>query len=258
MSIPFYVSPEQLTKDRAEFARKGIARGRPVLVASCAEGVLFVAENPSPSLHKIAEIHDRIGFAGVGKYHEFETLRVAGVRYADLRGYAYDRADVAARALAGAYAQTLGATFAQESKPFEVEILLAQVGREPGADEIYRVGYDGSVLDEPGYAVAGGAHDQVSAALRDELRPDLPLAQTLALAARALRRDDVPPAPLEAALLDRSRPRRTFRRLTTDLTGDAAGDQAGGATGPATARGGAADHEDRRPRSTNPQTQRGS
>ena len=136
MSIPFYVSPEQLTKDRAEFARKGIARGRPVLVASCAEGVLFVAENPSPSLHKIAEIHDRIGFAGVGKYHEFETLRVAGVRYADLRGYAYDRADVAARALAGAYAQTLGATFAQESKPFEVEILLAQVGREPGADEI--------------------------------------------------------------------------------------------------------------------------
>ena len=180
MSIPFYVSPEQLTKDRAEFARKGIARGRPVLVASCAEGVLFVAENPSPSLHKIAEIHDRIGFAGVGKYHEFETLRVAGVRYADLRGYAYDRADVSARALAGAYAQTLGSTFAQESKPFEVEILLAQVGRAPQQDEIYRVGYDGSVLDEPGYAVAGGAHDVLATALRDRLDPTAPLAQVYA------------------------------------------------------------------------------
>lgn len=237
MSIPFYVSPEQLTKDRAEFARKGIARGRPVLVASCAEGVLFVAENPSPSLHKIAEIHDRIGFAGVGKYHEFETLRVAGVRYADMRGYAYDRADVSARALAGAYAQTLGATFAHESKPFEVEILLAQVGGTPERDEIYRVGYDGSVLDEPGYAVAGGAHDQVTAALRDRLRRDLPMADVLALAATALRRDDLPPAPLEVAVLDRGRPRRTFRRLD-------------GADVPPRA-----DQEDRRPRSSNPQTQ---
>lgn len=235
MSIPFYVSPEQLTKDRADFARKGIARGRPVLVASCAEGVLFVAENPSPSLHKIAEIHDRIGFAGVGKYHEFETLRVAGVRYADLRGYAYDRADVRARSLARAYAQLLGTTFAHESKPFEVEILLAQVGASPAEDEIYRVGYDGSVLDEPGYAVAGGAHDQVTAGLRGQLSPDLPLTEALAVAVGALRRDDVPAAPLEAALLDRSRPRRTFRRL-------AAGDDSAA---------------DRRPRSSNPQTQRG-
>lgn len=237
MSLPFYVNPEQLTKDRAEFARKGIARGRPVLVASCAEGVLFVAENPSPSLHKIAEIHDRIGFAGVGKYHEFETLRVAGVRYADLRGYAYDRADVSARALAGAYAQTLGATFAQESKPFEVEILLAQVGARPDRDEIYRIGYDGSVLDEPGFAVAGGAHDALAAALRGRLTVGLPVAQALALAAQELRRDDLPPAPLEAALLDRSRPRRTFRRLNG---GELTGAQAG---------------QDRRPRSSNPQTQ---
>ena len=234
MTIPFYVSPEQLTKDRAEFARKGIARGRSVVVASCADGVLFVAENPSPSLHKIAEIHDRIGFAGVGKYHEFETLRVAGVRYADLRGYAYDRADVSARALAGAYAQTLGATFAQDSKPFEVEILLAQVGASPAADEIYRVGYDGSVLDEPGYAVAGGAHEKVAAALRETWHPGLPLAEVVEIATAALHRDDAAPARLEAALLDRGRPRRTFRRLNG---------------------GDLPDRQDRRPRSTNPQTQ---
>lgn len=231
MSLPFYVSPEQLTKDRAEFARKGIARGRSVVVASCAEGVLFVAENPSPSLHKVAEIHDRIGFAGVGKYHEFETLRVAGVRYADLRGYAYDRADVSARALAGAYAQTLGGTFTHDSKPLEVEILLGQVGAYPGRDEIYRISYDGSVLDEPQYAVAGGAHEQVAAALRQGWAPGAPLTDVVALAARALRRDDVPPAPLEAALLDRGRPRRTFRRL------------------------GGADLPDLRPAASNPQTQ---
>ncbi|MBW3085399.1 Proteasome subunit alpha [Austwickia sp. TVS 96-490-7B] len=231
MNMGFYVSPEQLTKDRAEFARKGIARGRSVVVASCAEGVLFIAENPSPSLHKVAEIHDRIGFAGVGKYHEFETLRVAGIRYADMRGYAYDRADVTARALAGAYAQTLGATFTQDSKPFEVEILVAQVGSSPSSDEIYRVSYDGSVSDEPGCAVAGGAAEHVAARLRSDLVSGAPLTEVVAAAAAALRREDVPPARLEAALLDRSRPRRTFRRL------------------------GEADLPDLRPRSTNPQTQ---
>ncbi|GAB77157.1 proteasome alpha subunit [Austwickia chelonae] len=231
MSMPFYVSPEQLTKDRAEFARKGISRGRSVLAASCREGILFVAENPSPTLHKIAEIHDRIGFAGVGKYHEFETLRVAGVRYADLRGYAYDRTDVTARALAGTYAQTLGATFAQDSKPFEVEILLAQVGTDPTKDEIYRISYDGSVRDEPRYAVSGGAAERVTTALREQLHTDLPMHEVIAAASTALRREDIPPAPLEIALLDRTRPRRTFRRLD------------------------AVDLPDLRPRSTNPQTQ---
>ncbi|WP_116113983.1 proteasome subunit alpha [Austwickia chelonae] len=231
MSTPFYVSPEQLTKDRAEFARKGISRGRSVLAASCQEGILFIAENPSPTLHKIAEIHDRIGFAGVGKYHEFETLRVAGIRYADLRGYAYDRTDVTARALAGTYAQTLGATFAQDSKPFEVEILLAQVGAEPARDEIYRISYDGSVRDEPFYAVSGGAAERVTAALRPQLSHTLTVAEVISQASVALRREDIPPAPLEIALLDRTRPRRTFRRLDD------------------------VDLPDLRPRSTNPQTQ---
>lgn len=231
MSTPFYVSPEQVIKDRAEFARKGIARGRSVVVASCAEGVLFVAENLSPSLHKVAEIHDRIGFAGVGKYHEFEMLRVAGVRHADLRSYAYDRTDVTARALAGAYAQTVGATFAQDSKPFEVEILLGQVGRIPEEDEIYRISYDGSVVDEDGFAVAGGAAGKVDESLRGVLYRELPLVDVVRSATRALHRGDLPPANLEAALLDRSRPRRTFRRL------------------------GSADLPDLRPRTSNPQTQ---
>lgn len=283
MSVPFYVSPEQLIADRADFARKGIARGRSVVVASCAEGVLFVAENPSPSLRKIAEIHDRIGFAGVGKYHEFESLRVAGIRYADLRAYSYDRADVTARALAGAYAQTLGATFALHSKPFEVEILLAQLGATPEEDEIYRVAYDGSVMDERGVAVAGGAAGAVAAHLAQALaqdartlaqddqalaaddeaaegsatvgdRPGIPLERMLRHATRALREAGGPgtgvpgaggsaaggsaaggsgagsagtggeePHRLEVALLDRSRPRRTFRRLDALTTSAHAG-----------------------------------
>ena len=152
----FYVSPEQLMKDRADFARKGIARGRSVVVLGYDDGIAFATENPSRALHKISEIYDRIAFAAVGKYNEFENLRVAGVRYADLRGYSYDRGDVQARGLANAYAQTLGTVFTTESKPLEVEIVVAEVGDSPATDQIYRLSYDGSVTDEHDHVVMGG------------------------------------------------------------------------------------------------------
>ena len=159
MSMPFYVPPEQVMKDRADFARKGIARGRSVVVVGYDRGIAFVAENPSRALHKVSEIYDRIAFAAVGRYNEFESLRVAGIRYADLRGYSYDRTDVTARALANTYAQTLGAVFTQESKPFEIEIVVAEVGADPDSDQIFRLTYDGSVADERGFVAMGGASD---------------------------------------------------------------------------------------------------
>lgn len=216
---PFYVSPEQLMKDRADFARKGIARGRSVVVLRYDEGILLLAENPSPTLHKIAEIYDRIGFAAVGKYNEFETMRQAGVRYADLRGFSYDRDDVNARGLANAYAQTLGAVFTTEAKPLEVEIAVAEVGPDQDGDQLYRLAYDGSVTDEPGFVVMGGAADQLATRVRAEWQPGMSLPQVLALAVRVLAGSGedartIRTASLEAAVLDRHRPRRTFRRLT--------------------------------------------
>ena len=156
MSMPFYVSPEQLMKDKADYARKGIARGRSVVVLAYDKGIAFVAENPQ-SLRKISEIYDRIAFAAVGMYYEFENLRVAGIRYADLRGYSYDRSDVSARGLANAYAQTLGTVFTQEPKPYEIELVVAEVGETPEQDQIYRLTYDGSVADQHGFVVMGGA-----------------------------------------------------------------------------------------------------
>ena len=216
MTIPMYVSPEQFMKDRADYARKGIARGRSVVVLSCREGILFVAENPSRSLHKVSEIYDRIGFAAVGKYTEFEHLRVAGIRYADLRGYAYDRSDVSARALANAYAQTLGTVFTTESKPYEVEITVAQVGPDPAADQLYRLTYDGSVTDEPGVVAMGGAADALTAALSEGLDTAAELATALRRAVEELGRAggrELGAGDLEVALLDRFRPRRAFRRV---------------------------------------------
>src|SRR3954469_11903664 len=160
MSMPFYVSPEQLMKDKSDYARKGIARGRSVLALQYADGILFVGENPSKALHKMSEIYDRIAFAAVGKYNEFENLRLAGVRYADLRGYQYDRTDVTGRGLANAYAQLLGTIFsAGGEKPYEVEIVAAQLGLTTELDQIYRLTYDGSVQDEDDYAVMGGSAD---------------------------------------------------------------------------------------------------
>lgn len=224
MTMPFYVSPEQLMKDRADYARKGIARGRSVVVLQYSGGIAFLAENPSRALHKISEIYDRIAFAAVGKYNEFENLRVAGVRYADLRGYSYDRTDVTARGLANAYAQTLGTVFTTESKPLEVEIVVAEVGSEPDADQIYRLTYDGSVADERGVVVMGGQAEQILPGLRERWQPGLDLAAALRLAVQALAADpgggaprELPPDQLEVAVLDRQRPRRAFRRISGPL-----------------------------------------
>jgi proteasome alpha subunit len=221
MTMPFgYVSPEQVMKDRADYARKGIARGRAVLVMSYAGGILFVTENPSSALHKISEIYDRIGFAAVGKYNEFENLRVAGVRMADLRGYSYDRRDVTGRALANTYAQILGTIFSSGGeKPFEVELTVAEVGETPQADQLYRLTYDGSVADEEGVVVMGASADEIGAALREGRRDDMDLGAALRLAVQALvgaesEAREVAADALEVAILDRSRPRRTFRRLS--------------------------------------------
>src|SRR5919206_306829 len=157
--MPFYASVEQVMRDRSELARKGIARGRGVAVLSYSRGVLFVAENLSTALHKVSEIYDRIGFAAVGRYNEYENLRQAGIRLADLRGYSYDRRDVTGRALANAYAQTLGTIFTETTKPYEVEIVVAEVGETPDDDQLYRLTYDGSVADEHGFVAMGGQAD---------------------------------------------------------------------------------------------------
>jgi len=230
MSMPFYVSPEQLMKDRADYARKGIARGRSVVVLQYDDGIAFATENPSRALHKISEIYDRIAFAAVGKYNEFENLRVAGVRYADLRGYSYDRVDVTARGLANAYAQTLGTVFTTESKPLEVELVVVEVGREPAGDQIYRLSYDGSVADEHGWVVMGGQAERLAGLLGAGWRPGMTLAQALGLAVQVLgsTADEGEPralgaAALEVAVLDRTRPRRAFRRLTGALLEDVLG-----------------------------------
>jgi len=228
MSMPFYVSPEQLMKDRADYARKGIARGRSVVVLQYDDGIAFATENASRALHKISEIYDRIGFAAVGKYNEFENLRVAGVRYADLRGYSYDREDVSVRGLANAYAQTLGTVFTTESKPLEVEIVVAEVGREASGDQIYRLAYDGSVTDEHGYVVMGGQAERLGSLVADGWRAGMTLPEVLALAVRTLgsspdeggEQRAIPAAQLEVAVLDRTRPRRTFRRLAGALLED--------------------------------------
>jgi proteasome alpha subunit len=219
MTVPFYVSPEQIIKDKADYARKGIARGRSVVVLQYDGGILFVAENPSRSLHKISEIYDRIGFAAVGKYNEFENLRVAGVRLADMRGYAYDRRDVTGRSLANAYAQTLGSIFTETTKPYEVELVVAEVGHESDQDEIYRLTFDGSVADEHGYVAMGGQADEVAESLGASWRPGMSLDEAVRSAVAALSTTaSAPPGPeqWEAAILERSRPRRTFRRLSAD------------------------------------------
>jgi len=219
MSMPFYVSPEQLMKDRADYARKGIARGRSVVVLGYDDGIAFATENPSRALHKISEIYDRIAFAAVGKYNEFENLRVAGVRYADLRGYSFDRADVNARGLANAYAQTLGTVFTTEAKPLEVELVVAEVGANPQDDQVYRLSYDGSVADEQGHVVIGGQAERLSEHLAAGWTPGMDLRSAVRLAVQVLGTQPegearvLDPAQLEVAVLDRTRPRRAFRRL---------------------------------------------
>ncbi|GAA1904652.1 proteasome subunit alpha [Williamsia serinedens] len=234
MTFPYYASAEQIMRDRSELARKGIARGRSVIVLTYADGVLFVAENPSNALRKVSEIYDRIGFAAVGKYNEFETLRKAGIQLADVRGYSYDRADVNGLSLANAYANTLGSVFTEQPKPFEVELCVAEVA-QPGKttpSQLYRITYDGSIADETRFLVMGGSTESITTAMKDAYDAEADLATALTGAVTAL---GAPPAAtngsssqptaeprvlaagdLEVAVLDRSRPRRAFRRLTTD------------------------------------------
>ncbi len=235
MSMPFYVSPEQLMKDRADFARKGIARGRSVAVVQYADGILFVSENPSQALHKVSELYDRIAFAAVGRYNEFENLRIAGVRLADMRGYAYDRRDVTGRGLANAYAQTLGTIFSSGGeKPYEVEIFVAEVADTPGDDQIYRLTFDGQVADEHGFAAMGGSAEQVTAYLKERYRDGLDLSEALQLAVEALGHGEgaarvIPLEDLEAAVLDRTRPqKRKFSRLGAERLRTLVGERASG------------------------------
>jgi proteasome alpha subunit len=217
MSFQPYVPPEQLIKDRSEYARKGIARGRSVVALEHADGLLFLAENPSATLHKISEIYDRIAFAGVGKYSEFEDLRIAGVRLADLRGYAYGRDDVTAKMVANAYSQALNTIFTQQMKPYEVEILVGQLGEQPEGNELYHILFDGSVADEKGYVAMGGHSDELAIQLKEGYEEGLSLKKAVRLAVGALSAVEERPIEadnVEAAVLEPTRPRRKFRRMS--------------------------------------------
>ncbi len=220
MTMPFYVSPEQAMKDKADYARKGIARGRSGVVIQYDAGILFVAPNPSRALHKISEIYDRIAFAAVGRYNEYEILRKAGVRYADMTGFQYDRQDVTARGLANWYAQTLGTIFTDSPKPFEVEIVVAEVAEVLAEDQIYRITFDGSVNDEHGYVAMGGQAEKITTVLKDQYAEGATLSRALAAAIAGLAaqangdRIEIQASQLEVAVLDRSKVHRTFRRLT--------------------------------------------
>ncbi|MDQ3402282.1 MAG: proteasome subunit alpha [Actinomycetota bacterium] len=223
MTMPLYASPEQLMRDRSEYARKGIARGRSVIALKYANGVLFVAENPSATLHKVSEIYDRIGFAAAGRYSEYESLRRGGIRHVDLWGYSYDRRDVSARQLANVYAQTLGTVFTEQVKPFEVELCVAEVGATSAQDQLYRLTYDGSIVDEPQFLVMGGHTDPLVASLKETFEEGIDLGAAVQLAVKALAAgtantpaatESAPLDKLEVAVLERNRPRRAFRRIT--------------------------------------------
>lgn len=216
MPLPYYVSPEQMMQDKAEYAQKGIAKGRSIILLEYENGIFFFADNPSASLNKVSEIYDRIAFAGAGKYSEFENLRKAGIRHADIKGFSYSRADVTAKSLANAYSQTLGTIFSQEMKPLEVEILVAEVNDLPGANEIYRIMYDGSICDEKGFTVIGGRADAVKIYLKERFNAGLSLKDALKLSIEALEttiNQKLALENLEVAVLDRSRNGRKFRRI---------------------------------------------
>lgn len=215
MNMPFYVAPEQLMKDRADFAQKGIARGRSLAAVQVTDGMLICAENPSRNLRKISEIYDRIAFAGVGRYNEYDQLRIAGIRHADLKGYTYSRDDVDSQALANQYAQMLGQIFTHETKPLEVEILVVSVGFQRDGDRMFHIRYDGSVTDEDLFAVLGGEADAIRERLGASYAEDMDLAAGLRAAASALAGDDrsLDSGALEVAVLDRRDTGRCFRRL---------------------------------------------
>ncbi len=229
MSFPYFISPEQAMRERSELARKGIARGRSVVALVYSGGVLFVAENPSRSLQKISELYDRVGFAAVGRFNEFDNLRRGGIQFADTRGYAYDRRDVTGRQLANVYAQTLGTIFTEQAKPYEVELCVAEVAHfgETKTPELYRITYDGSIYDEPEFVAMGGATEPIIAALKETFTENASLTEAMKIAVDALRVGIAAngPAPgteprvldvstLEVAVLDASRQRRAFRRIT--------------------------------------------
>lgn len=225
MAMPFYVSPDQIMQDKAEYARKGIAKGRSIVVLEFDSGILLTAENPSASLSKISEIYDRIAFAGVGKYSEFENLRKAGIRFADMKGYAYSRQDVTTKSLANAYSEVIGTIFTRDPKPLEVEILVVEVGKEPKRNEIYLVSFDGSVSDHRQFAVIGGEAEQVRTYLQTHYAPGLDLSAALTLSHQALLAGyEKPPQEarsLEVGVLDRQRSQRMFYRLGQDFISQA-------------------------------------
>jgi proteasome alpha subunit len=217
MAMPYYVSPEQLMKDKADYARKGIARGRSVIVLEYTDGIMFIAENPSATLHKISEIYDRIAFAGVGKFNEYEQLRIGGIRIVDVKGYSYSREDVTAKGLANAYSQTLGNIFTSELKPYECEVLVASVGDKTATNELFHILFDGSVTDRTGWVAMGGQSEALGTHLKEKYPKKTPtLKEALKLGLNAVKTvegREVPTDALEVAVLDRKRGRRKFRRL---------------------------------------------
>ena len=219
MSMPLYASPEQLMRDRSEYARKGIARGRSVVALKYAGGVLFVADNPSATLHKVSEIYARIGFAATGRYSEYDGLRRGGIRHVDLWGLANDPRDVSGRLLVNVYAQTLASVFADQLKPYEVELCIGEVGATPEEDQLFRLTYDGSIVDEPSYLVMGGQTEPVSTKMKETYEEGMTLEAALGFAVAALSagvqssNGDNGVGKIEVAVLDRTRPKRAFRRI---------------------------------------------
>jgi proteasome alpha subunit len=219
--MPLYASPEQLMRDRSEYARKGIARGRSVVALKYAGGVLFVADNPSAMLHKVSEIYARIGFAATGRFSEYDGLRRGGIRHVDLWGLANDPRDVSARLLVNVYAQTLASVFSDQLKPYEVELCVAEVGVTPEADQLYRLTYDGSIVDEPSYLVMGGQTEPVSTKMKETYEEGMSLEAAVGFAVAALsagvqsssNNGDNGVGKIEVAVLDRTRPKRAFRRI---------------------------------------------
>ncbi len=227
MTMPYYVAPEQVMKDRAEYAQKGIARGRALIAVIFADGILIVAENPSRTLHKISEIYDRVAFAGVGKYNEYDQLRVAGIRHADMKGFAYSREDVDARSLSNIYAQYLGQVFTHEMKPLEVEILVAELGGVPAEHRLYHVAYDGTVVDDERFSVLGGEADVIAQRVEECYDPSWSLGEALRATVRCLGGPErsLGPEDLEVGLLAATNGRRAFRRIEAgELTDLLAGD----------------------------------
>lgn len=218
MSMPYYVPPEQAMKDRAEYAQKGIARGRALVALTYDEGIVMITENPSRTLHKISEIYDRVAFAGVGRFNEFDQLRVAGIRHADTKGYTYSREDVDARSLANLYAQYLGQVFTHEMKPLEVEILVAEIGEAPGDYRLYHIAYDGTVADKENFTVLGGDADTISSRIESAFQEDWNLEAALRAGVAGLAGSErtIAASDLEVGLLSLGNGRRAFRRPTPE------------------------------------------